>query len=250
MSNTINLSIVIPAYNEGNRISDTITATYQYLSEKKLNFEIIVVDDGSSDTTIEILRAFQKDMPALKIIRHKFNQGKGAAVKTGMLTAQGEYVLFMDADLATPIEQLVKMWTNKDQADIVIGSRYLKPGSIKTPQPFHRKIIARLGNFAIRTLLNINIQDTQCGFKMIKKNVAKDLFLRQSLTGFSFDIEILALSKVLDYSVKEVAVDWHDKAGSHVDPIKDSLAVFQDVLKIRSLINSSLQQNSTYTQKV
>ncbi len=249
MNNQPNISIVIPAYNEGKRISNTITTTYNYLKEKHLSYEIIIVDDGSTDTTIEVLRDFQREIPNLKILRHKVNKGKGAAVKTGVYAANGEYILFMDADLATPIEELVKLWTNKNNFDVVIGSRYLKSDSIKTPQPIHRKIIARLGNLFIRTMLGLKINDTQCGFKMFRKVAAKDLFSRQSRTGWSFDIEILALAKTLDYSVKEVAVNWHDKAGSHVDPINDSIKVFKDVFKIRRSINSSIQQNLPYTQK-
>jgi glycosyltransferase involved in cell wall biosynthesis len=244
------LSIVVPAYNEGQRIANTLTQSYRYLSKQNYNFEILVVDDGSTDTTIDIVRGYFKEMPRLKLIRHKKNQGKGAAVKTGILHATGDWVMFMDADLATPIEMLERLWNQKENYDILIGSRYLENDSIKTPQPLYRKIIAVGGNMIIKTILDLKINDTQCGFKLFKKPVARDLFTRQSMTGWSFDIEILALANILDYSVGEIAVDWHNQAGSHVSPIKDSIKVLKEVFMIRQTINSSIKNKSAYTQKI
>ncbi|HPN67530.1 MAG TPA: glycosyltransferase family 2 protein [bacterium] len=244
------LSIVVPAYNEGQRIAHTLSQSYRYLTDQQYDFEIIVVDDGSTDTTVDIVRGFFPNMPRLKLIRHRQNQGKGAAVKTGMLRAGGEWIMFVDADMATPIAMLERLWSARNQFDILIGSRYLQSDSIKTPQPFYRKLIARGGNYLIKTMLDLSLSDTQCGFKLFKKPVAQDLFARQNMTGWSFDIEILVLAKILDYSVGEIAVDWHDQAGSHVDPIKDSLKVLKEVFFIRQTINSSLRNKTAYTQNI
>lgn len=250
MENSIQLSIVIPAYNEARRITDTLSAVGRYFNNKSFRAEIIVVDDGSSDTTIDIVKGYFNSIPTLRLIRHRQNQGKGAAIKTGVMFSRGKWILFMDADLATPLTEFDKLWANRKQYDVVIGSRHLEKNSIKTPQPLHRHLFGRLGNTFIQTLLLPGIQDTQCGFKLLSRDTAQDLFSRQTISRFGFDIEVLALAKILSYSILEVAVDWYDKPHGSVNMFRDGYRVFFDVLRIKSRIYMSMLQKTPYTQKI
>lgn len=222
------LSVIIPVFNEEKRIGSTLPQIQGFLNSKNIEHEIIAVDDGSTDNSVEIVKKF----PDVQIIKHDKNKGKGAAVKTGIQAAQGDFILFTDADNSTPIEQFNNFGNKKNEYDILIGSRYLPKSNIKLKQPWHRNIITFFGNKTIRIILGIKHKDTQCGFKFFKKNVAKDLIQNQTIDRWGFDIELLYLAKKKNYSVKEIPVTWIDSPDSKVKPF-DFLKTFAELLKIR-----------------
>lgn len=231
------LSIIIPAYNEARRLPGTLAGISEYLQETKQNAEIIVIDDGSTDGTVDrIKRQPGHNLPP-KIIAFTDNRGKGAAVREGLLAATGRYVLFMDADHSTPVtevEKLLKVIRAKNGAPVVIGSRYLEPDSIKIRQPWFRVAISRVGNGLIRLVLLPNVRDTQCGFKLFKRSAAREIAGLLRMERFSFDMEMLLIAKQLGYAVREVPVDWHDTPGTRLRPIKSTLQTFGDLVRIRT----------------
>ncbi|MBU0648037.1 glycosyltransferase family 2 protein [Patescibacteria group bacterium] len=249
MRQDIKLSIIIPCYNEASRLTETLLAVDKYLSQQSYKSEIIVVDDSSTDTTIDIIKSFYPIIHNLRCIRHRHNQGKGGAVKTGMLGAYGRWMLFMDADLATPIEELDKFWQYTTNYDVIFASRHLLKDSIKTRQPWYRHAFGRTANLFIQAMLLPGIKDTQCGFKLFSANAAEDLFTRLSIYGFSFDIEILTLADTLDYPIKETPVIWYDKPHGTVNVLRDGFRAFADVIRVKSRITQSLLNKSAYTQK-
>jgi dolichyl-phosphate beta-glucosyltransferase len=222
------LSIVIPCYNEEKRISKTLLQNIEFLNEKNIDFEIITVDDGSADDSVQVI----EKIPNVKIVKHEKNQGKGAAVKAGVINSTGDFILFADADNSTPIEELEKFWRKRHDYDILIGSRYLPESDIKIKQPWHRNIVTFLGNKMIRIILGLKYKDTQCGFKLFKKNIAKELFSMQTIDRWGFDIEILYLAKKKKYSVKEIPVSWINSPDSKVKSF-DFLKTFGELLKIK-----------------
>jgi len=225
------LSIVIPAYNEEKRLPVTLQRIKDYLNKKNLSAEIIVVDDGSTDSTVEKIRQLKIDN--LKILQNAVNCGKGYAVKRGVLEAKGEYILFTDADNSTPIEELDNFLSQVDENTILIGSRYLKESKIEIKQPMFRVMIGRLGNFLIRLLLFENIKDTQCGFKLFPHKIAKGIFSQQRINRFGFDFEILKLAKLRGYRIRELPVTWLNSPISRVNPLKDTLRTFLELIFIR-----------------
>jgi len=227
------LSVIIPAYNEENRIGNSLKVILEYLSKQNYNFEIIVVDDGSSDKTIEKVKEIDSS-DKIKILKNEINKGKGYSIRKGMLEAIGECQLFSDADLSTPIGELDKFWKylNEDY-DIVIGSRALKDSVLEVRQPFYREFMGRAFNFIVRFILGFKIKDTQCGFKIFKKDVAKHIFSIQKIEGWSFDVEILYIASKLDYKIKEVPVRWINSPSSKVNPLKDALKMFIDVSRLK-----------------
>ncbi len=229
------ISIVIPAFNESNRILPTLNITHAYFKDKKINFEIIIVDDGSTDNTIGALKNFCIDHDNIIIIEFSKNTGKGAAVRSGVLKSSGKFVLFQDADGATPISEIEKLMPAISDADIAIGSRALDSKDTKVVSVIHRKILGRIFNFIANTFAVPGIADTQCGFKLFKQKAAKDLFSRQTLNGFSFDVEILYLANKLGYIVKEVAVNWVNIPGTKVNVISDGIRMFYEIALIKFL---------------
>lgn len=230
------LSIVIPAYNEARRLPATLASITEYLELADLSAEVIVVDDGSSDDTDDAAKSVPgKGMPP-KLIGFEGNRGKGAAVKEGMLAATGDYVLFMDADNSTHItevEKLLKVAVT-DKVPVVIGSRYQDPESIKIKQPWFRVWISRMGNRLIRHTVLPGVLDTQCGFKLFSKAAAQKIAPRLTMSGFSFDMELLVIAKELGLKIREVPVNWYDTPGkTRVRPIKSSLRTLRDLIKIR-----------------
>lgn len=232
----LKLSVIIPAYNEENRIAKTLEIVYEYFKKKEISFEIIVIDDGSSDNTFSVVSSHFTRMPNLKYEKLPKNMGKGAAVKRGVEIARGSYILFSDADNSTPIDQYEKLDAEMINGgyDIVIGSRYVKSSNIRVRQPKMRILLGRIGNKLIQFFLLEGINDTQCGFKLFKSSVAKDIFSFQKVYRFGFDMEILVIARNLGCSISELGVDWLDVGGSRLRPLKDSIITFKDLFYIKA----------------
>ena len=190
------LSIVIPAYNEAKRLPDTLTLLKEYLDKHDFASEVLVVDDGSTDETVKIVKDRMSSFPNLKIIENAVNKGKGGVVRQGMLAAAGDYCIFMDADHSTPIGELDKLLKETDKADIIIGSRYLVADSIKIKQPQKRRILSRSSNWLIQLLVLPGVKDTQCGFKLFSHASTQAISPLQKMSGWLFDVELLNFKKL------------------------------------------------------
>jgi dolichyl-phosphate beta-glucosyltransferase len=230
---SIYLSVVIPAYNEEKRIGNTCEQIVSFLARQPYVSETIVVDDGSRDRTAAV--AEDKLAPSIhRILQNPGNRGKGYAVKQGMLAASGKYVLFTDADLSTPIEEVQKFLKSLEEGyDIVIGSRSLEGSNIEIRQNLLRQSMGKIFNRLARLLTFRSIRDSQCGFKCFKRKVAQDLFSKQQLDGFSFDAEIIYLAQRQGYRIFEMPVTWRNSPHSRVRIVKDSLGMFLDLWRIR-----------------
>ncbi len=228
------LSVVIPAYNEEARLEPTLRAVIAYLEAEKPDFEIVVVDDGSSDGTAAVVREIASDEPRVRLVELGQNAGKGAAVRAGMLAAEGASVLFSDADLATPIEELTKLERAiADGADIAIASRAADGADIRVRQHPLRELMGRTFNVMVRLTGLGGLRDTQCGFKLFTRDAARDLFGRSEVDGFAFDVEILVLARGR-YRVAEVPVVWRHIDESKVSPGSDAARMFLDLWRIRA----------------
>ncbi|MBN2429849.1 MAG: glycosyltransferase family 2 protein [Acidobacteria bacterium] len=230
------LSIVIPAYNEQFRIGGSLKKINEFLLDASFPAEILVVDDGSADLTHRVLQQIKPDMAVpLRIIRFPENRGKGAAVREGVLAAQGECILFTDADLSTPIVELLTLLTRlgQEEADIVIGSRGLPDSNITVRQNPLRQLSGKIFNRLIRLLTRMPFRDTQCGFKLFRQEVARELFSELSFPGFAFDVEILFHAGRRGYKVLEVPVTWANSEGSRVRFFRDSLRMFSNLVRLR-----------------
>lgn len=214
------LSIVLPAYNEALRLPRYLAELREYLETRpELSAEVIVVDDGSEDGLDRAIEAQSTAWPVLRLVRHDRNRGKGAAVRTGMLAARGEVILFADADGATPIAEEAALRAAIDAgADVAIGSRLIDAPTTRRRRRWSRAISGRLFAAVARRMLGLSIRDTQCGFKMFRLQAARELFGRLEETGFLFDLEVLALASRLGYRVVEVPIDWTEIAGGHFHP--------------------------------
>lgn len=224
----MDLSIVIPAYNEAVRLPDTLARIKAYLATKPWSTEIIVVDDGSDDETANLVRAFE---PSIRLIQHPHNMGKGAAVRTGMLATQGHWALLTDADLSTPIEELDHFWSTRDQAEILIGSRRIKGAQVDQAQAKWKVLLGQLGNLMIQVTLVPGLKDTQCGFKLFTHRTRR-LFELQQLNRFGYDFELLFLARRLHFRVLELPVRWVNNPLTKVKPI-DYLTTLLDIARIR-----------------
>lgn len=229
------LSIVIPAFNEEDRLGPTIERTREWCESNLASYEIIVVDDGSSDRTVEVAHAHGMDTSSgtFRVIELGVNKGKGAAVRAGMLAALGERVLFSDADLATPIEEIEKLNAKLDAGyDIAIASRGLPEADIRTRQHPLREAMGRTFNLIVRIVILGGIKDTQCGFKLFTREAAQTLFGRATIDGFAFDVEVLWLGQK-HYRIAEVPVIWRHIEESKVSPGIDAARMFVDILRLR-----------------
>lgn len=223
-------SVVIPAYNESKRIRHALTRIASYMEYKKYGYEIIVVDDGSADDTREIVKGFNNKK--IVLIRNERNMGKGFSVRRGMLAAKKDYVLFSDADLSAPIEELEKFIPFIKSHEIIIGSRNLKGSDIQIKQPFIRSKLGRAFPFLVNLALLKDIKDTQCGFKLFRKEVIEPVFEKQTINSFCFDVEILFIARKFGLGIKEIPIVWANSLGSKVRAIADSYLMFRDVIKI------------------
>ncbi|MBW3003733.1 glycosyltransferase family 2 protein [Candidatus Woesearchaeota archaeon] len=228
------LSIVIPAYNEEKRIIKSLDKILKFLKNKAYKWEIIVVSDGSKDHTVDIVRKIKNKN--VSVLSYKKNKGKGFAVRKGMMKAKGKIILFSDADLSTPIKEIDRFIPYLEKGyDIVIGSRNQKDSNIKIPQPIHRKLVGKMFQFIVASVALRGVKDSQCGFKAFTHRAAKKIFNLQKLNGFSFDVEALYLAKNLGFRIKEVGVTWINSEASKVNPLKDSVRMLKDTLKIKNL---------------
>ncbi|MBI4993428.1 glycosyltransferase family 2 protein [Candidatus Wolfebacteria bacterium] len=226
------LSIIIPAYNEAKRLPLTLIDINKHLQNVDFSYEIIVVDNNSTDATPEIVERFSHLIENLKIIKCNA-PGKGAAVKRGMLEAKGEIRLFTDADNSTSIDQFFKMEHYfKSGYDVVIGSRDVEGAKLVPPQPFYRRVPGNIGNLIIQTLLLSGIWDTQCGFKAFTAEATEKIFPLLKISRWGFDVEVLSLAKKFGYKIKEIPVVWVNNPFSKVRA-SDYLQVLLEVIKIR-----------------
>lgn len=239
------LSVVIPAYNEVKRLPETLIDIDAKLARVKYSYEILVINDGSTDGTAEMVRRFLHIIKNLRLIDNEKNKGKGAVVKQGILEAQGDYRLFMDADNSTTVNQFENMTPYFQEGyDVVIGSRDVKGAELHPAQPFYKRILGNAGNIFIQALLLPGIWDTQCGFKCFTRAAAEKVFSLQRINGWGFDVEILTLSKILGYRIKEIPVVWVNDLRSTVklsayikvliETVKIRLWLWQDAYNIKS----------------
>ena len=229
------LSIVIPAYNEAERLEPTLRRVIEYCKIHHPDHEVLVADDGSTDGTGDLVLRVAAEHDRIRLLRLEVNRGKGAAVRAGMLAARGREVLFSDADLATPIEELAKLRARlTNGCDIAIASRAAPGADIRVRQHAARELMGRTFNLLVRLAALGGIRDTQCGFKLFRGAAARDLFARARLDGFAFDVEILWLARGR-YRVAEVPVVWRHVDESKVSPGSDAARMFIDLLRIRWL---------------
>lgn len=230
------LSIIIPAYNEAQRLGHTLASTFDYLDAQNYTSEVLVVDDGSQDNTVQVAHSFEgRAKGQLRVLQNPGNQGKGYAVRNGMLHGRGDILLFYDADLSTPLSEVPNVIEpiSRGNYDVVIGSRALSPELIGQQQSFLRRLRGRAGNLLIRALLGIDFQDTQCGFKALRRQAAQSIFEIQRINGFGFDPEMLFLAQKQGYRTLEVPVHWNHVEGSKVTMVSATINVLLEMVKIR-----------------
>jgi dolichyl-phosphate beta-glucosyltransferase len=227
-------SIVIPAYNESARLAVSLEKVLTYVHSQGWDAEVIVVNDGSRDSTAEIIREFAAKDPIVKLLENPGNRGKGYSVRNGMLQAQGRILLFSDADLSAPIEEAPKLLQALEAgADIAIGSRWLRAETQTQRQPLHRQLFGRIFNLLLRMSLGLQFADTQCGFKAFKRAAAQAIFPLQKIERWGFDPEILFLARKMGFKVKEVPVAWGHSGGARINPVVDGAKMFQEMLRVR-----------------
>ena len=227
------ISVIVPAYNEQKRIKKTLEAINDYFRDKPMTRQIIVVDDGSKDDTAGIARNLDAGIDNLTVTSYQPNRGKGYAIKTGVEASRGEYILFTDADNSTPIEEFEKFYPLLKNNEVVIGSRYVKGSNIVISQPWYRVLIGRFANMLIRIFILDGVTDTQCGFKAFQHKAAREIFSRIKVNRFGFDIEVLAIARLLTFSVREIPVSWFNAGESRVRPVKDAFRTFIELIYIK-----------------
>lgn len=225
------ISVVIPAYNESERIVPTIGAMASYCSGLGVPWELIIADDGSKDDTVKIVRDLK--LANVRVLVAERNGGKGSAVRRGVLAAKGQFILFADADNSTPIEELENLLQRMDEGyDLVIGSR-AAAGAQEAKRSFLRRLLSGGLRWIVQNLFRIGVQDTQCGFKLFRRDAAMRLYSAQTLMGFSFDLEILYLAGKFGYRIAEQPVQWVDAPGSKVDTTKEAQRFLRDLVRIK-----------------
>jgi dolichyl-phosphate beta-glucosyltransferase len=246
-----NLSIIIPAYNEEARIEKTLDGICRYLVSEEISAELIVVDDGSTDDTIEVARKTLADHPTVSssVVSYDGNRGKGFAVRYGMERSVADVVLFSDADLSTPIEELHKLVNPilNGECDVAFGSRALDRSLIGERQPWRREQGGKMFNLIVRIFTGLNASDTQCGFKAFNMKVFRPLLSCLSIDRFGFDVEMLAAANQAGLRLREVAVRWDNDERSKVSFLRDSVRMFQEVLEIRKRMKKGAYQVETTT---
>ncbi len=229
----LDLSIIIPTYREEKPIANTLYDIDRFLKQKKLRSEILLIDDGSQDNTISIVENLKNKIPNLTLYKNSENRGKGYVVRQGMLKAKAQYVLFMDADSATQIQELEKFLPFTKSYDIIIGTRRLKSENVMVVQPLKRRLLGWLYITCTKLILGLPYSDFNCGFKLFNKKVVVPIFTKVYRNDWSFDAEIFVLAKILNLRIKEIAVNWKHGENSKVHPIQDGLKTFFALFKIK-----------------
>jgi glycosyltransferase involved in cell wall biosynthesis len=237
MMATPRLSIVIPAYNESARIERTLQRVMECVDRQGWDAEVLVVDDGSVDGTVEIVRRWMERNPRLYLVQNDGNRGKGYSVRNGLLQAAGEVVMFTDADLSAPMEEAERLMAAiVAGADVAIGSRWMDRTRQTQHQPMYRRFFGRCFNWVTRTVMGLPFKDTQCGFKAFKRTAAQVIFRLQRIERWGFDPEILFIARKLGYDIREVAVTWGHDERSRMSYLKDGMKMLEEIAAIR--INS------------
>jgi len=229
------LSIVIPAYNEGARIEVALERVLSCIGERGWDAEVLVIDDGSTDDTAAIVKRWMEDNPRLHLIQNPGNKGKGYSVRNGLLQAAGETVMFTDADLSAPMEEAeLLMAALSEGADVAIGSRWMDRTRQTIHQPLYRQFFGRCFNWITRTVMGLPFKDTQCGFKAFRRSAAQMIFRLQTIERWGFDPEILFIARKLKYVVREVPVTWGHDERSRMSYLKDGMKMLEDMARIRA----------------
>jgi len=227
-------SIVIPAYNEGERLAPTLEKVLAYVRQQGWDAEVVVVNDGSRDNTAEIVREFASKDSLVRLVENPGNRGKGYAVRNGMLSARGDIIVFSDADLSSPIEEMPRLLQAMTAgADIAIGSRWLRAELQTHRQSLHRQLFGRVFNGLNRIILGLRYKDTQCGFKAFTRKAAQTILPLQRIERWGFDPEILFLARKFGFRVDEVAVRWGHVGGTRINPLVDGARMLQEMIRIR-----------------
>ena len=225
------LSIIIPARNEEFRLPQALGQVFAFLQKQDFTSEVVVVENGSQDRTLEVAQGFTATFPTLRVL-HEDLPGKGRAARAGILAAQGAHRFLADADFSMPVEQITRFLPPACNSDIAIASREA-PGAVRYDEPRYRHLTGRVFNLFIRSLALPGLQDTQCGFKCFKAGVAEDIFRYQTLNGWSFDVELLVIARRRGYSITEIDIPWTYTSGSKINVLRDSWRMFLDLLAIR-----------------
>ncbi len=228
------ISLIVPAYNEQSRLPSTLEKMRAFLRRQPFTYEVLVVDDGSADRTVEVVEAAMPEFPQLRVLREPHG-GKGRAVRQGMLAAKGRYVMFCDADLSMPVEEVSKFPEALEDGrhQIAIASREVA-GAKRIGEPWHRHMMGRVFNLIVRLLAVPGLQDTQCGFKCFTREAAQEIFRRQVIDGWGFDVEVLYIARKMGIGITEVPIHWYYSPSSRVDPIRDTIRMFNEVLLVRA----------------
>lgn len=228
-------SIIVPAYNEAVRIGASLEHMLDYIAESRWSAEIIVVNDGSIDATAAVVQDYARRNPLVRILENPGNRGKGYSVRNGMLNASGQVLLFTDADLSSPIEEAVKLFSllESGEADVAIGSRYLRSELQTRKQPVHRRVMGRAFNLALKTILGLSYVDTQCGFKAFNRKAVTMIFPNMKIERWGFDPEILFLAERYGLRVAEVPVSWAHDHRSKINPLRDGTRMLGELLRVR-----------------
>jgi dolichyl-phosphate beta-glucosyltransferase len=247
MSNQIRplLSLIVPAYNEADRLPDSIQRIQKHSRSWNFPFEVIVVVEPSEDRTLVLAENAVKSWIDLRVLTHHEKRGKGFAVRSGMLRARGDLIFFTDADLSTPLEDLdaaLALFANDRSIDLIVGNRMHPESQILQRQSVSRERMGKVFNRIVQTLTGLRIRDTQCGFKGFRNRAAKEIFGRQRIDGFSFDVEVLLLARAMGFVIAELPVHWTNSEASRVHPVRDSTRMFFDVVRVRRLVKRTMHE--------
>lgn len=230
----VRYSIVIPAYNESQRVGATLEKVLAHIAQQRWQAEVVVVNDGSRDATADVVREFARRHPIVRLVENPGNRGKGYSVRNGVMHATGEVILFSDADLSAPIYEAGKLFDAIARgADVAIGSRWLQSELQTERQPLYRQFFGRTFNLILRVMLGLRFKDTQCGFKAFTRAAADAIFPRMRIRRWAFDPEVLYLANKLGFKTAEVPVEWAHDERSKISPLRDGTHMFWEILKIR-----------------